>query len=69
MNRIKEVLEEQGRTQKWLAKSINKSVNSVNAYVQNRTQPSIELLYEIGKVLNVEPSELLTKTNLDNDSE
>jgi len=62
MNRIKEVLENQGRTQKWLAQSIGKSINSVNAYVQNRTQPSIEVLFEIGSVLSIEPSELLIKT-------
>ena len=42
MNRIKEVLEEQGRSQKWLATQIGKSYNMVNAYVQNRQQPRLE---------------------------
>ena len=59
MNRIKEVLEEQGRSQKWLATQIGKSYNMVNAYVQNRQQPRLEILFEIAKVLGVDPKQLL----------
>lgn len=59
MNRIKQVLEEQGRSQKWLANSIDKSINSVNAYVQNRQQPRLEVLYLIAEKLDVEVSKLL----------
>ncbi|MCP4460878.1 MAG: helix-turn-helix transcriptional regulator [Cytophagales bacterium] len=59
MNRIKEVLEEQGRSQKWLGVQIGKSYNMVNAYVRNRQQPRLEVLYEIAKVLNVNPKDLL----------
>lgn len=59
MNRIKEVLEEKGIKQVWLAEKLGKSFNTVNAYVQNRTQPSLEVLYEIAEILNVDPKELL----------
>lgn len=59
MNRIKEVLEEQGRSQKWLAEKLGKSYNSVNAYVQNRTQPSLELLYQVADLLQVNVKDLL----------
>ena len=59
MNRIKEVLEEQGRSQKWLASKIGKSYNMVNAYVQNRQQPRLEVLYEIARILAVNPKDLL----------
>ena len=59
MNRIKEVLEEKGIKQIWLAEQLGKSYNMVNSYVQNRRQPSIEDLYRIGKILNVEAKELL----------
>ena len=45
MNRIKEVLEEKGIKQTWLAEKIGKSFSQTNAYVCNRRQPSIELLY------------------------
>ena len=59
MNRIKEVLEEKGIKQIWLAERLGKSYNMVNSYVQNRRQPSIECLYEIAEILNIEAKELL----------
>ncbi|WP_043023610.1 helix-turn-helix domain-containing protein [Fluviicola taffensis] len=59
MNRIKEVLESKGIKQVWLADQLGKSYNIVNGYVQNRTQPSIEVLYKIATFLNVDPRELL----------
>lgn len=60
MNRIKEVLEQKGVTQVWLAEKLGKSYNMVNSYVQNRQQPRLEVLYEIAKILEVDPRELLT---------
>ena len=66
MNRIKEVLEEKGIKQIWLAEKIGKSYNMVNGYVQNRRQPSLELLNEIAKVLDVDVKELIqSSTNKD----
>jgi putative transcriptional regulator len=59
MNRIKEVLEEKGIKQVWLAEQLGKSVNIVNGYVRNRTQPSIEVLYRIGEILQTDPKDLL----------
>lgn len=59
MNRIKEVLEEKGIKQIWLAEKLGKSYNMVNSYVQNRRQPSIECLYEIAEILKVGAKELL----------
>ncbi len=59
MNRIKEVLEEKGIKQKWLAEQLGKSYNMVNGYVQNRQQPRLEVLYAIAKILNVSPKDLL----------
>ena len=47
MNRIKEVLEEKGIKQTWLAEKLGKSYNIVNGYVQNRQQPRLETLNEI----------------------
>ncbi|SEM30801.1 Helix-turn-helix [Maribacter orientalis] len=61
MNRIKEVLEEKGIKQIWLAEQLGKSYNMVNSYVQNRRQPSIECLYEIAKILNISVKELLVE--------
>lgn len=59
MNCIKEILENQGRSQRWLAAKIGKSYNMVNAYVQNRQQPRVEILYEIAELLSVDVKDLL----------
>ena len=59
MNRIKEVLEEKGLTQIWLAEEFGKSYNMVNSYAQNRRQPSIEILFKIAEILNVKPQDLI----------
>jgi transcriptional regulator with XRE-family HTH domain len=59
MNRIKEVLEEKGMKQIWLAAQLGKSYNMINSYAQNRRQPSLENLYKIAEILNVEAKELL----------
>jgi putative transcriptional regulator len=64
MNRIKEVLEEKGIKQTWLAKKLGKSYNMVNGYVQNRKQPSIECLYKIAEILNISAKELLTEREI-----
>jgi len=59
MNRIKEVLEEKGIKQTWLAEKLGKSYNMVNSYAQNRRQPSLEVLYRIAKILNVNVKDLI----------
>lgn len=59
MNRIKEVLEEKEITQIWLSEKLGKSYNMVNSYVQNRRQPSLEVLFDIAKILKVQPRELI----------
>lgn len=60
MNRIKLVLDKKGIKQKWLTEQLGKSFNMVNSYVHNRTQPSIETLYKIASILEVEVDELLS---------
>ena len=59
MNRIKEILEDKGIKQKWLADKMEKSYNMVNSYVQNRRQPSLEDLFKIANILDVAVAELL----------
>lgn len=59
MNRIKEVLEEKGIKQVWLAEKLGKSYNMVNGYVQNRQQPRLEVLNDIAEILNVDIKELI----------
>ena len=59
MNRIKEVLEEKGIKQTWLAERLGKSFSIVNAYVCNRRQPSLELLFDIARLLQVDVKDLI----------
>ena len=59
MNRIKEVLEQKGIKQTWLAEKLGKSYNMVNAYAQNRQQPRLEVLNEIAAILDVDVRELI----------
>jgi transcriptional regulator with XRE-family HTH domain len=59
MNRIKEVLEQKGIKQTWLAEKLGKSYNMVNAYAQNRQQPRLETLMEIANILDVDIKELI----------
>ena len=64
INRIKEILDEKGISQTWLAKKLNKSFNTVNSYVCNRSQPTLETLLTIAKILNVDVR-LLIENNED----
>jgi len=62
MNRIKEILEFQGRSQTWLAKAIGKSYVVTTNYCNNKAQPSVPVLIRIAKVLDVDVRELLVST-------
>ena len=62
MNRIKKVLKEQGRTQTWLAEKIGKSYVVVTNYCNNNSQPSIQVLTDISKILDIDIRELLVPT-------
>jgi transcriptional regulator with XRE-family HTH domain len=65
MNRIKEALQEKDLTQVWLAEKLGKSFKMVNAYACNRKQPSLETLFRIADLLDVEVADLLVaKKNL-----
>ena len=67
MNRIKEIINQRGIKQTWLAEQLGKSYNTVNAYTQNRKQPSVETLYKLATILDVEVKDLLyTKGELTN---
>lgn len=61
MNRIKEVLKNKGISQTWLAEKMDKSYTTINEYARNERQPSLESLYKIAEILNIEVAELLEK--------
>jgi transcriptional regulator with XRE-family HTH domain len=59
INRIKVVLVEQGRTNKWLAGKLGKNAATVSRWCTNDMQPSLETLVQISEVLNVNVRELI----------
>lgn len=59
MNRIKEVLQEKGIKQTWLAEKLGKSFNIVNDYCNNKRQPSLKVLFKISELLAVDPKVLI----------
>ena len=59
INRLKVVLAEQKRTNKWLAEQLGKDPASVSKWCTNASQPSLETLVEIARSLNVDVKDLL----------
>jgi DNA-binding Xre family transcriptional regulator len=59
INRIKVVLAEKKRTNKWLAEQLGKDPATVSKLCTNNCQPTLETLMKIAKLLNVEPGELM----------
>ena len=62
-NSVGEVLKERRIKQTWLAERLGKSFCIVNSYVCNRRQPSLDVLFEIANILNVNPKELIEDNN------
>ena len=62
INRIKTVLVDQGKTNKWLASKLKKSPTTVSRWCTNEMQPSLETLVLIANALNVNICELLYNT-------
>lgn len=62
INRIKAVLAEKGRTNKWLAGQLEKDQATVSKWCTNKTQPGLETLTDIAKCLDVDIRELIIRT-------
>ena len=58
INRLKVVLAEKKRTNKWLAEQLGKDPATVSKWCTNTIQPNVETLVEIAKLLNVEIQDL-----------
>ena len=59
INRIKVVLAEKNRTNKFLAESLSVDPSQVSRWVTNRQQPNLETLLKIANALEVDIRELL----------
>ena len=61
-NRIKAVLAEKGKTNIWLAEEMGRNKTTVSKWCTNDVQPTIETLFAVAKVLEVDVRELLIST-------
>jgi len=59
LNLIKEALKAQGKTQAWLAEKLDKDYVTVTRYANNVTQPSLETLFEIARLLRISTKDLI----------
>ena len=59
INRIKVVLVDKNKTNKWLAEQLGKDPATVSKWCTNTSQPGIETLIEIARILDVEFGDLL----------
>lgn len=59
LNRIKVVLAEKNRTNKWLAEQLGKDPATVSKWCTNSAQPNLENLMDIARCLEVSVNELL----------
>ena len=59
LNRIKVVLAEKGKSNKWLAEELGKGQATISKWCTNTAQPSLENLIEIAKCLDVDINELI----------
>lgn len=60
MNRIKVTLVDKQKTNRWLAKQMGKSENTISRWCSNKSQPSIAQLQEIANLLEVDIQTLIT---------
>ncbi len=58
-NRLKVVLAEKKKTNKWLAEQLGKDQAVISKWCTNTTQPTLEMLLQIAKALEVDVRELI----------
>ena len=63
INRIKVMLAEKAKTNKWLAEQVGKDPATISKWCTIPLQPSLEMLLQIAKVLNVEVKDLLRESD------
>ncbi|MEZ4908216.1 MAG: helix-turn-helix transcriptional regulator [Saprospiraceae bacterium] len=62
INRLKAVLAEQGKTNKWLAIKLDRNQTTISRWCTSESQPSIETFVKIADLLDVEIGELFNST-------
>ena len=61
LNRLKVVLAEKKKTNKWLAEQLGKNVTTVSKWCTNTSQPDLLTLDRIAELLNCDKRDLITQ--------
>jgi len=62
INRLKVILAEKNKTNKWLAEQLGKSDVTISRWVTNEIQPSMETFLEIARLLDVDVKDLINSS-------
>ncbi len=69
VNRLKIVLAEEQKSNKWLAEQLGKDQATISKWVTNSSQPDLKNLLRIAKTLNVDVARLLNADVLNEDQQ
>lgn len=64
INRIKIILVEKKKTAKWLAETLGKDPATISKWCTNTAQPSIETFLKIARILEVDITDLLVRSDV-----
>ena len=62
INRVKAILAEHSKTNRWLAVQLKKNETTISRWCTNDTQPSVENMIAISKLLSIDVKDLLHTT-------
>ena len=65
LNRIKVMLAEKGKTNKWLAEQLGKDQTTISKWCTNTSQPDLGSLIKTAKLLGVELADLVREENVE----
>lgn len=65
INRIKVVLADKKKTNKWLAEQLGKDQSTISKWCTNTSQPDLGSLIKTAKLLGVELADLVREENVD----
>lgn len=65
INRIKVVLADKKKTNKWLAEQFGKDQTTISKWCTNTSQPNLGSLIKTAKLLGVELADLVREENVD----
>ncbi|OLS39156.1 helix-turn-helix transcriptional regulator [Bacillus sp. MRMR6] len=49
--RLKEIMKEEGRTQRWLSEKVNASMTTISSIINEKSIPALPLAFRIAKTL------------------